>query len=188
MTDIEQIRLPGIEIGITGLQNHVEPVDAYTALRQTGRVTTATRWLVGDLAWAAIDQDPKRIPELLQTIAGWDVDDRPSLMASILVSRRFPPEYRFASLSWSHHREVAKLEPDVAHGWLQDAEAEGWSVHRMREAIRESKRLAAPKQTEAVPKPWHIVHQDAVREIAELFAGQPDAIVLLSSDGTWKTV
>jgi len=188
MKPATHLSLPGITVTKTGLEGDIPPPDAYTALKRFRNVTTATRWIIGDLAWAAIDHDPKRVPELLQNIAEWDIDDRPALMASLLVAHRFPVETRHENLSWSHHKEVAKFDDTDAHYWLGRADHEKWSVHRMRETIRETRALTAPEQTEAIPKPWHTEHRAAVREISELFARQPDATVLLSSDGTWKTV
>lgn len=43
---------------------------------------------------------------------------------------------RVTTLSWAHHREVAALEPKRQAHWLTKADAEGWSVAELRQAIR----------------------------------------------------
>lgn len=43
---------------------------------------------------------------------------------------------RLTSLSWAHHREVAGLPGRDQGKWLHKAEAEGWSVSELRQAIR----------------------------------------------------
>jgi len=45
------------------------------------------------------------------------------------------------NLSWSHHREVASLEPKEQQRWLEKASQEGWSKSRLRENIRAAKAL-----------------------------------------------
>jgi hypothetical protein len=61
------------------------------------------------------------------------------------VAGRFPPSGRRAGLSLQHHAEVAAL-PDPDRGrWLDEAESKGWSVRRLRAAIRAA-RTAGPAQ------------------------------------------
>lgn len=42
---------------------------------------------------------------------------------------------RREKLSFTHHAEVAALEPDVADSWLDIAEKEEWSTRQLREAV-----------------------------------------------------
>lgn len=53
------------------------------------------------------------------------------------VAKKIPPERRRLALSWSHHREVARLVELEADLLLDAAEREQWSVQRLREAIAE---------------------------------------------------
>ncbi len=54
------------------------------------------------------------------------------------VCRRIEPSRRREVLSWSHHREVAALEPEDADALLDKAEAEGWTRQELR---RQAKRV-----------------------------------------------
>jgi hypothetical protein len=49
------------------------------------------------------------------------------------VSRRVEPSRRREALSFSHHAEVTKLEPEDQSRVLEAAEVSGWSVSRTRE-------------------------------------------------------
>ena len=55
------------------------------------------------------------------------------------VAKRIEFWRRRQNLSWSHHREVAPLEPAEQDEWLDKAEQEGWAVHTLRQAIKESR-------------------------------------------------
>jgi hypothetical protein len=52
------------------------------------------------------------------------------------VAEKVGPEVRRADLSWSHHREVAKLPPDEQATWLARAVAGRWSVDLLRSTIQ----------------------------------------------------
>src|SRR5690625_1013931 len=181
MASIEPLQLPGIQVGSTGLAAPVEPDAALHALRETRRITTATRWLIGDLAWASIGHDPQRIPELLQNIEGWDIDDRPTLMAALVLTRTYPSEARFPDLSWTHHKEVAKREDRSE--WLQKASANRWSVHQMREAIRDRNN---PDRIGARYKTWRSRHKKVLIEATRYLDEHPAASVILNGDGGWR--
>lgn len=63
-----------------------------------------------------------------------------TLMNVAWVARVFPMERRREALSWSHHAEVAALDPDVADRLLDRAEAENLSKSSLRELVREAKK------------------------------------------------
>jgi N6-adenosine-specific RNA methylase IME4 len=44
---------------------------------------------------------------------------------------------RSQTLSWNHHREIAKLESEAQEVWLVWAEVKEWTVRELRKAIRE---------------------------------------------------
>lgn len=64
------------------------------------------------------------------------------------VSERVDPKRRRAGLSWSHHREVASLDPDEQARLLDAAEVESWSSRQLHDEVQSSKR---PKVTAETP-------------------------------------
>jgi hypothetical protein len=62
--------------------------------------------------------------------------DSQTLMNMVYVASHFPPTRRRGSLSWSHHAEVAALDPKEQDTWLDHAEAERLSVRCLRQEIR----------------------------------------------------
>lgn len=52
------------------------------------------------------------------------------------ISKALPPSIRGYDLTWSHYREVAALDRSKQKRFLQQAEALGWSVQDLRDAIR----------------------------------------------------
>lgn len=61
------------------------------------------------------------------------------------VAGAVPFSLRKESLTWSHHFNVAGLEPKSQKDWLDRAEKEGWSSNELRQAIRDAKVLLPPK-------------------------------------------
>jgi len=67
------------------------------------------------------------------------------------VSRKVEVSSRDETLSWSHHRAVAPLEPHEQRALLGKAREEGWSVSRLREEADGRKILPAPPPDDAPP-------------------------------------
>lgn len=69
---------------------------------------------------------------------------------------------RVESLSWSHHREVAALDPADHATWLERAEAENWSVRDLKQQIRARKATNPPALPEGqyrcivADPPWYV--------------------------------
>jgi len=61
------------------------------------------------------------------------------------VASRFPPEARRPVLSFSHHREVAKLPEPERHAWLEAAERRGLTSRELHEVVRST--LQGPEAT-----------------------------------------
>ncbi len=61
-------------------------------------------------------------------------------MNMVYVASAFAPEERRGSLSWSHHAELAALEPDERRRWLEIAEANHMSVKCLRGELRRQRR------------------------------------------------
>ena len=66
-------------------------------------------------------------------ITGYDVQ---TLMNMVYVASRFEAGRRRERLSWSHHAELAALEPDDQEQWLTRAEEERLSVRDLRGELR----------------------------------------------------
>jgi N6-adenosine-specific RNA methylase IME4 len=83
------------------------------------------------------------------------------------VTERFDLSRRRDKLSWSHHYEVAALDPAIADGLLDQAEAAAdkkWSVMELRAAVRKfqtqqrlGELVAAPLPTD---DPVHVLYMD----------------------------
>ena len=63
-------------------------------------------------------------------------------MNMVYVATRFEAERRRERLSWSHHAELAALEPDDQEQWLTRAEEQRLSV-------RDLRARASPRYTRA---------------------------------------
>lgn len=82
------------------------------------------------------DPDKPDIHREAQTLANW-----------AWVCREFEVSRRRENLSFSHHAEVAALEPVEQDEWLDRAEIERWPVTRLRQELRGKKPPATPKLT-----------------------------------------
>jgi hypothetical protein len=92
----------------------------------------ASLWWIAD--WAAYGERQYRRdygPALEQLY------ERKSLRNLAYVARNVDTERRRESLSFSHHAEVAPLDPDWQTVWLDDAETHGWSKQELRERLAE---------------------------------------------------
>ena len=61
------------------------------------------------------------------------------------VARRVDPARRRDDLTWSHHAEIAALEPDEGDAVLAEAALYTWSVDRLRQEMRRRSAEAAAK-------------------------------------------
>ena len=98
------------------------------------------------------------------------------------VAGRIPPERRHPALSWSHHVEVAALDPDAQDYWLNRAEEEGMSRDELRQAIHGDAALDRPM-------PWHAWRLEDVPDVPGTYlvyvAGrrQPWALAVWDGEG-----
>ena len=58
----------------------------------------------------------------------------------IAIAKAYPVLRRRNTLAFSHYQEVVPLREEIAEALLDKAEAEGWSRHQLREAVREARR------------------------------------------------
>lgn len=105
----------------------------------------ASLWWIAD--WAAYgDRHYRRdYGEALE-----QVYSRQSLHDLAYVARNVESSRRRENLSFTHHREVAALEPDWQKVWLDDAETQGWSTRELRERIAEWRGANAPVRPAAL--------------------------------------
>jgi hypothetical protein len=78
--------------------------------------------------------------------------DLDTLRRARQVASLFPPDRRRGALSWSHHRDVAGLEPRDADRLLNAAERHNWPRDKLRKAVRDlSRSRPAVEAAEAAP-------------------------------------
>jgi hypothetical protein len=73
-----------------------------------------------------------------------------TLCNAMWVSSRIELSRRLETLSWSHHQEVASLEPRAQDKLLKAAVDNNWNVHELRQAVRAFKGLVPSDSTKAV--------------------------------------
>jgi hypothetical protein len=100
--------------------------------KRLGSIGRAVSWWIGD--W--VNYGNSRFGEKYTRaarITGYDVQ---SLMNMAYVASRFECSRRRQGLSWSHHAELAGLEPHLQDMWLDRVEATSLSVRGLREELR----------------------------------------------------
>jgi len=61
------------------------------------------------------------------------------------TAERVESSRRRENLSFSHHQEIAALEPDEQDFWLEQAESNAWTRQELRQAIRDARLVASPE-------------------------------------------
>jgi hypothetical protein len=103
--------------------------------RRLGVVGRASGWWIGDWLHYGNGRFGERYARAAR-ITGYDVQ---TLMNMVYVASHIPPEERREGLSWSHHAEVAAMEPGERERWLDFAEQERLSVRCLRDEIRRAR-------------------------------------------------
>lgn len=114
--------------------------------RRLFKLVDASGWWVGDWLFHGQWQYGKKYLEAGEA-TGFDVG---SLRNMSYVAGRFDLSRRRDNLSFSHHEAVASLKPAEADDLLEQAEAQSWSVMRLREKVREH-RAASGDGAKALP-------------------------------------
>lgn len=117
---------------VTGSPSFDEWVEIGEKLRA---VEKGVQWCIGD--WLAYGEGwyPDRFAQALD---GTDYSRR-ALQNMAFVCTRIPMRRRRRLCKFSHHTEVASLEPEEQDAWLNVVEANDWSRATLRRAIKESK-------------------------------------------------
>ena len=114
--------------------------------RRLGVIGRASGWWIGDWLNYGNSRFGERYVRAAR-ITGYDVQ---TLMNMVYVTSKFEPSRRRDNLSWSHHAELAALEPEDQDYWLERAEAERLSVRCLREEVRRQRRLEAQPEPEEI--------------------------------------
>lgn len=104
------------------------------------RVEGAIQWIIGD--W--LNYGERKYGETYaQAMDETDMEYQ-ALANYKWVAGQVEFSTRVENLSWTHHREVANMEPEEQEYWLNEAVEQGYTVRGLREAIRDERLIAAP--------------------------------------------
>jgi hypothetical protein len=104
--------------------------------KRLGALGRGVAWWLGDWLRYGNERYGEKYSRATR-VTGYDAQ---SLMNMNYVASRFEPARRRKGLSWSHHVEVAALDPAEQDQWLDLAEAERLSVHSLRLELRARRR------------------------------------------------
>lgn len=102
-----------------------------------GVIGRGAGWWIGDWVRYGNERFGERYVRASR-ITGYDVQ---TLMNMVYVASRFEPDERREALSWSHHAELAAVDPAEREQWLDLAESQRLSVRCLREEMRRARRL-----------------------------------------------
>jgi hypothetical protein len=114
------------------------------------RAQGSIQWWLGDMLAVGEARYGERYAQAVEA-TGYAVQ---TLMHMVFVASHVAPERRRQSLSFTHHKEVASLDPDEQEALLSEAEKREWRSRDMAEAVRTYKRALrsgddAPAETPA---------------------------------------
>jgi hypothetical protein len=114
--------------------------------RRLGVMGRSVGWWIGD--WLAYGNHAfgERYARASR-ITGYDSQ---TLMNMAYVASRFASSRRRGKLSWSHHAEIAAMEPAEQDFWLARAETERLSVRCLRDEVRRVRRERLAREEEPV--------------------------------------
>jgi hypothetical protein len=143
--------------------------------RRLGRMGRGIGWWIGD--WLRFGN--RAYGERYAPAARVTGYERQSLMNMVYVASRVEPARRREQLSWSHHAEIAPLEPADQDAWLDRAQRDALSVRRLRAAIRNARLAATAEQRAPDRRPARndgagVVCASCGRSLASENAQSPD--------------
>jgi hypothetical protein len=113
--------------------------------RRLGLVGRSVGWWIGDWLRYGNATYGDRYTRAAR-VTGYD---NQTLMNMAYVASHIEPSRRRKTLSWSHHAEVAALEPVEQDRWLERAESDRLSVRCLREEMRREARVMKEAQERA---------------------------------------
>jgi hypothetical protein len=108
-----------------------------------GLLSKSTNWWLGDWIRFGQRQYGDHRYEIAAEVTGYD---QQTLMNFAYVAGRFEISRRRETLSWSHHAELAGLDPDAQDRWLEAAIEQQLSVRQLRDRVRRERRAASGVQ------------------------------------------
>jgi len=143
-----QLAIPGVEVSRTGLR-FLDPDLPYETwaeiLRAAAEHHSFAKFAVGDALAFGEKAYGERFAQAVgatglaeQTLTNWSY-----------VCRQVARSRRRENLRFSHHAEVASLEPAEQDEWLDTAETNGWSVRELRDRLRDAR---PPRRTTSEPR------------------------------------
>ena len=114
-------------------------------------IGSRVNWLLGD--WLAYGEN-RQWGETYQRVAEQFGYAYQTLQNFAYVARSVDFSRRREKLSFTHHVEVAGLNPHDQDNWLNQAESNGWSVAQLRKVIRETNLLIKGMDGRQSPKAW----------------------------------
>lgn len=99
---------------------------------QITAINNSSSWWIGD--WLVYGR--KRFPDRYKQAITETSLDYQTLRNYAWVSRQFPTSRRRGRMSFQHHAEVAALAVDEQEAWLNKAEENGWSTHKLRRQLK----------------------------------------------------
>lgn len=130
-----------------------------------GQIGRAHQWWIGDWILHGERKWGEKYTEALDR-TGLEYD---TLRAIQWVAGRVETVRRRTDLSFSHHREIAALDPVEQDAWLNESEARDLSVHDLRRELRGRRELAPPPLPEGkyaaivIDPPWPV--EKILREV-----------------------
>lgn len=178
MPTLKQLHLPG-EVTESGLElPRGLPLGTWQEIGKTlARVDRAYRWWVGDwLNYGEAEYGDQYAEAVATTgLANGDLRNCKWVAEEIDLSRRRD------KLSWSHHYEVAGLEPEDQDCWLDRAETQGWTRKELRAWLKGSKPKPLPVHTPLLRFCQNLETPVIVAQILRVYF--PDAETAFDSTG-----
>ena len=126
--------------------------------RRLALVGRAVGWWIGDWLRYGNERFGERYARAAR-ITGYDPQ---TLMNMVYVASRFDLSRRREELSFSHHAELAALDPDAQDYWLSRARAERLSVRCLREELRRERRALRGAERAALAARSTLLPEDIV--------------------------
>lgn len=117
--------------------------------RNLANANKVLNWYIGDWWAAGSHRYGERAKVAAEGIFGREFGTLASIAS---VCRSFESSRRREHLSFTHHREVAGLQPEQADRLLNQAEREGWSVRDLRAEVILMRDSHTPRWFETKPK------------------------------------
>ena len=149
-----------VSISETGLSVVKElSFDQWSTLMGTlSRMDTAFQFAIGDALLYGESRYGERYAQAVD-VTGQSYQ---SLANYVWVSKAVDKDRRVAGLSWTHHRIVAKLDPDKQTELLKRAKAEDWTITTLMEEVRGEPLPKNNIEQVSVPKGMSVSEANAV--------------------------